>query len=467
MAQAKAGEDAEGAFATALQDARTGDRGYATVACAQARSGNLGDALVTIAGGDDWAARASGYIAVAGTQIRTERFADGISCIRRAIEIERNVSECGWDESVAERAVAAVGACTRDSDEIVGVVMSLAAIGHEWTRWRALGKLAIDFAVAGRSTEALRIAASINDEKARSEAMRTIARELAEAGQFSDAVLAANSIQGMVYYETSTQDSLERYATRLRALCSIAKLQVNAGLGPESTLIEALNAAEGSDDVDWLCKLARVQVLARKNPGEMLNKVLTIAAASMNEWGSARIKHDVAMVYIFGKYFTKAKEVAVNIQDSHKRSATLCVIAKAQAQASLFFEALDTAESIEKAEYRSKAKHGIAKAYANKGLIEDALAIYEQVTTDQSKLLEDFANPIEALPSEARKTALRAYLPRAAYFVGSAWISCVMLARLFPDRINDFMSMIHVYCNLQRETSDPENLMNVHHFITF
>lgn len=148
------------------------------------------------------------------------------------------------------------------------------------------------------------------------------------------------------------------------------------------------------------------------------------------------------------KTFAEALIITEKIKYPDVRSQILVSIAQAQAKAGHFVNALSTTEKIEDVINHSEALCNIAQVQSGQdstNTLTKAIKLIDQIPTDRHKDLNNLADQLCKIPAIAIKTSfLQEYLPRAAYYLESAYHACGLLAHLYPSHATAIAKLLGV-----------------------
>ena len=310
---------------------------------------------------------------------------------------------------------------------------SLAAaerIVEDWHRDLRFGRIADGQARAGMFREALTTAERIEDpadrggpfvsiaeaqEKAGDArgAVKLIARAFAIAersgdvdtrdGIYLDIALAQANV-GKFRNSLSTAERIKDPWTKYFAFENIAEEQVNGGdfRGAEKSNSRATVAAERIESSQWKSKafafVARIEskVGNAQNAAKFFSKAEAIAKLIENSWGERdSVFHSIAREQAAAGYFRDALETTRRINYDNIRSYTFADIALAQSQAGMaqdavksFTKALVNAETLtddDDRNLRSTTLSYIVEQQARAGNVEDALSTVNKIKDDNMR----------------------------------------------------------------------------------
>jgi tetratricopeptide (TPR) repeat protein/energy-coupling factor transporter ATP-binding protein EcfA2 len=362
---------AAGQFADALRTAQKihGYQGAAlrSIAEAQAAAGQFGEALRTaqkIQGFQSTELSGRVLRSIAEAQAAAGQFAHAM---RTAQEIQDPSSQGTALISIAQ-AEAAAGQSTEAARNWEAALRTAQEIQDPSSQAAALSSIARTQATAGQPAEAsknweaaLRTAQKIQDPSSQADALVSIAQALATAGRFADALRTAQKIQGPEHQATTLSSIAQALAT--------AGQFAEAATNWEAALLKAEEIQDQERRADALVSIARTQATAGQ-PAEALRTAQKIQDLRQQAYALVSIAQAEAAA---GRSTEAAKnwegalrtaQKLENTDHSEVSSSIRSSIAKAQAIAGRFADALRTAQKIQDESIRSSALSSIATAQA-------------------------------------------------------------------------------------------------------
>lgn len=310
-------------------------------------------------------------------------------------------------------------------------------------RVKLLSRIAVAHTQAGLDPErtfdrALFTARAISDEGCRAEVLSVIA----------DAQVRAGLDAGPIFAEAaSVAKAIDHDELRDRTLSTIAPIMTQANsFAVATSAAKAITVARGRDTA------LRAIVSAQAKGGHFAEAVSTSTTIGYpEERAEALIEIAVLQTQAglnAGPVLAEAASTAAAIAYRRTRAKVLSAIAVAQAQAGLntgpiFSEAVSASGAIEDSKDRADVLRAIAIAQAQASDVTDSLSTVDMVSANQEDGLNGIGSAMAKLTDQSKaRAALRAYLPRAARYVDSAWHSCGVVAKLYPDKSTELANFL-------------------------
>lgn len=167
----------------------------------------------------------------------------------------------------------------------------------------------------------------------------------------------------------------------VEAIEDAAVLASEQALDPTCWLPLAVATAEKIENAYVLADIARTQTESGdvRKAGEILAVALAVTEKTKITWARDSKLADIAKAQAEAGYFKEALTSAEKIEDAGSRSRAFADIAKAQAKAGYFEEALATVEKIEDDRDRTRAVVEVAGAQVRAGHFKEAFATVNSI----------------------------------------------------------------------------------------